>query len=306
MKPLTKFDNSMIMKFLGCPREFYLRYVLHLIPKDKSMRFKTEFGSALHHGLQCYYEGGTLDECKGAFVQHWLPFEGDDPKGIKTLLKGVTIIEDYIKQHPIEKETWDVVYSKGAELEIAVDISCEETGEVLFIGKVDLAVRDKVIKKLSPLDHKTTGWSGFLTVKPNHQLAGYSYSLQEMTGEEVDGGIINQIYFTKHQIKYTREKAAFNKEYLNNEWLRDVRMVITWIKQCFKKDFFPKNTNNCSQYGGCDFRLVCKHSQTAPIYPSLLSTLFEKDKWEPYPGAREEEEGGEESTIQKVSPILAP
>lgn len=289
MRPFTKYDNSMIQEFLNCPRKFFLRYGLHLTSKDKSNKFKAEFGSAIHCGLQTYYEGGTLEECKRSFTEYWLPYEGDDPKGIRNLLKGLTIIEDYIKKHPIEKENWTVVYTKGAELEIAVDISCEETGEVLFIGKVDLAIRDKGTKILAPLDHKTTGWSGFLTIKPNHQLAGYSYSLQEMTGEEVDGGFINQIYFTKHQIKYTREKASFDSSYLMEEWLRDIRRVIKWIKECFSTDFFPKNTGACSQFGGCEFLYLCKHSQASPLYPSLLSTLYEEDKWEPYPGARLEE-----------------
>jgi len=289
MTPLTKYDNSMIKEFQACPRKFYLRYVLHLTSKDTSNKFKAEFGSALHAGLQAYYEGETLEKCKVRFTEYWLPYEGDDPKGIRSLIKGLSIIEDYIKNHPIEKETWEVVYAKGAELELAVDISCKETGEVLFIGKIDLAVRDRVSKIISPLDHKTTAWSNFLTVKPNHQLAGYSYSLQEMMGEEVDGGIINQIYFTKHQIKYTREKALFDRDYLENDWLKDIRRVISWIKGCFKTDFFPKNTDSCSNYGGCDFRLVCMHSQLSSIYPSLLSTLFKEDKWEPYPGARQEE-----------------
>jgi len=293
MRPLTKYDNSMIREFQACPRKFYLRYALHLKTKDKSNRFKAEFGSAIHAGLQKYYDNGTLEQCKVAFTEYWLPYEGHDPKGIRNLLKGLTIIEDYIKLHPIEKENWEVAYAKGAELEIAVDISCEETGEVLFIGKVDLAIRDKLTRILSPLDHKTTGWSGFLTTKPNHQLAGYSYSLQEMTGEEVDGGILNQIYFTKHQIKYTREKASFNKAYLKEEWLRDIRRVIKWIKECFSTDFFPKNTDNCSQYGGCEFLYICKNSQSSSIYPSLLATLYEEDKWEPYPGARDEEGVGD-------------
>lgn len=290
MRPFSKYDNSMVSEFLGCPRKFQFRYGLHLTPKDKSTEFKSEFGSALHCGLQKYYEGGSIEECKVAFTEHWLPYEGDDPKGIKTLLKGITIIEDYIKTHPIETETWEVVYANGAELEIAVDISCELTGETLFIGKIDLLVRDKVGRTLSPLDHKSTTWSNFLTTKPNHQLAGYCYSAKEMTGEKVDGGIINQIYLTKHQIKYTREKALFDEDYLKNDWLKDIQTTIFWIKRCFETDFFPKNPNFCSQYGGCEFRMVCKHSQASSEHANLLTLLFEEDKWEPYPGARDEEE----------------
>jgi len=288
MIPLTIYDNSMVQEFLSCPRKFFLRYALHLVSKDHSKDFQFEFGTALHSGLETYYTGGTLEQVKVAFTVHWLPFEGMDPKGIRTLLKGITILEEYVKLHPIDLETWEVVYATGAELEIAVDISCPESGEILFIGKVDLAVRDKRTKMLAPLDHKSTGWSGFLTTKPNHQIAGYGFSLGEMTGEEVDGGYINQIYFTKLQCKFTREKASFSLSYLKEEWLKDIQTVIGWIKECFKRDFFPKNTGNCSQYGGCPFLLLCKSSQNDPIYPSLISTLYEEEVWEPYPGARSE------------------
>jgi len=51
MTPLTKYDNSMIREFQACPRKFFLRYALHLTSKDRSNKFKAEFGSAIHAGL---------------------------------------------------------------------------------------------------------------------------------------------------------------------------------------------------------------------------------------------------------------
>ena len=97
MKIIDKLDNSMMMEYASCPRKFYYRYALNLTSKDDSALFKPEFGSALHSALEAHYLGYNVELAKAAFTKHWMPYEGKDVKGIRTLLKGLKIVESYVE-----------------------------------------------------------------------------------------------------------------------------------------------------------------------------------------------------------------
>ena len=283
MKIIDKLDNSMMSEFASCPRKFYYRYALNLTSKDGSSLFKPEFGSALHSALEQHYSGNGLDKAKEAFTRHWMPYEGHDVKGIRCLIKGLKIIEGYVTTFPFSDEHFEVVNIKDVELAGAVDM-----GNFLFLYRADLLVRDKNNGAYKVLDHKTTAYKGFLTPKPNQQLCGYAYALGEQTGQKIETAILNILHFTKLQINFMREEISFPFDYIQEEWVKDVRLWAENIKNSCRIDHFPKNTSMCTAYGGCQFIHLCKHKMGSPTHQTLLSSLYKEHKWEPFEGAREE------------------
>ena len=283
MKIIDKLDNSMMSEFASCPRKFYYRYALNLTSKDGSSLFKPEFGSALHSALEQHYSGNGLDKAKEAFTRHWMPYEGHDVKGIRCLVKGLKIIEEYVKTFPFSDEHFEVVSIKDVELAGAIDM-----GNFLFLYRADLLVRDKNNGAYKVLDHKTTAYKGFLTPKPNQQLCGYAYALGEQTGQKIETAILNILHFTKLQINFMREEISFPSDYIQEEWVKDVRLWAENIKNSCRIDHFPKNTSMCTAYGGCQFIHLCKHKMGSPTHSTLLSSLYKEHKWEPFKGARDD------------------
>ena len=283
MKIIDKLDNSMMSEFASCPRKFYYRYALNLTSKDGSSLFKPEFGSALHSALEQHYSGNGVDKAKEAFTRHWMPYEGHDVKGIRCLVKGLNIIEDYVKTFPFSEEHFEVVSIKDVELAGAIDM-----GNFLFLYRADLLVKDKNNGSYKVLDHKTTAYKGFLTPKPNQQLCGYAYALGEQTGEKIETAILNILHFTKLQINFMREEISFPLDYIQEEWVKDVRLWAENIKNSCRIDHFPKNTSMCTAYGGCQFIHLCKHKMGSPTHSTLLKSLYKEHKWEPFEGARDD------------------
>jgi len=283
MKVIDKLDNSMMMEFASCPRKFYYRYYLNLTSKDGSSIFKPEFGSALHAGLEVHYGGGTMQEIIDAFCLYWLPYEGHDRTGVRCMAKGIKILEQYKETFPASQEHFEIVSKKDIELAGAVDM-----GNFLFLYRADLLVRDKLNGQYKVLDHKTTAYKGFLTPKPNQQLCGYAYALGEQTGESIETAILNVLYFTKLKIEFMREEISVPKDYIEQEWVKDVRVWAETIANSCRIDHFPKNTSQCTAYGGCQFIHLCKHKMGSPVHDTLLSSLYTEHKWEPYVGARDD------------------
>jgi hypothetical protein len=283
MKIIDKLDNSMMMEFASCPRKFYYRYALNLTSKDGSSIFKPEFGTALHSGLEIHYAGGTSQETIEAFCKHWLPYEGHDRTGVRCMAKGIKILEQYRETFPSSQEHFEIVDVKDIELAGAVDM-----GNFLFLYRADLLVRDKLNGEYKVLDHKTTAYKGFLTPKPNQQLCGYAYALGEQTGQNIETAILNVLYFTKLKIEFMREEISFPRDYIEQEWIKDVRLWAENIKNSCRIDHFPKNTSQCTAYGGCQFIHLCKHKMTSTTHDTLLNSLYTEHKWEPYPGARDD------------------
>ena len=279
-------DNSMISDFRLCPRYFQLRHLELLSPKSDSNKFKAAFGTALHAGLEVWYterkenakEATSLSD--QAFIDSWTPYEGQDERGIRTIIKGLLIMEEYRKRY--ETEDFEMEYT-----EIGGAFSLEE---FLILFKCDgLAIKNG---KRMVFETKTSANKGYLIVKPNSQLDTYMSGISTLIEEEVNGAIFNQIYFRKGKAKepqvdtisFVREETIRTKEELK-EWRQDTLMWARSIRTCSDKDYYPKNTNSCTAYGGCQFIHICK-LPPSDTRESVKESLYTKELWEPWEGAR--------------------
>ena len=281
MKFNNVLDNSMISDFRNCPRYFQFRHIELLTPKSDSNKFKAAFGTALHEGLEVFYSGGTPKEMDDAFIESWLPYEGQDDTGIRTITKGLLICEEYRAR--FANEDFTVLHTETG--------GAFSLGKFLILFKCDGVVRLR--DKVYVFEHKTSAHRGFLITKPNSQLDTYITGISELLNMEVGGALFNQIYFRKGRknenqadtISFVREETARTSEELD-DWKRD---TIQWgeaISKCSDNNFYPKNTNSCTAYGGCQFLSVCK-LPVGDTQESVKNGMYDKELWEPWEGARD-------------------
>ena len=278
---METFDNSMIQDFLKCPRSFQLRHIEELVPQDNTASCKAEFGSCIHDALEAWYNGNSPEEMDSIFATRWLPFDGLDNTGIRTMEKGLVVCKVYRETYP--KEYFSII-----DLEIG---GCIDLGNFGFIFRCDGLIRNDRGEFLI-FEHKTSAHRGFLTVNPNSQLTGYMVGVSEIKGLDINKAILNQIYFRKGRkgapsedaISLVREEAhrtPFDFE----EWRSDISHIVGFIRLCEKSGYFPKNTPSCTAYGGCPYREICS-TPSVEVQSSIKENLFKKQKWEPYDGAK--------------------
>lgn len=174
------YDNSMLSTLAACPRKGFLSYLLHL--KPRRMQEPLSFGSAIHMGLETYYRhsvaiknmleaGGEaaaaveddFDEkvkrlALEAYVNEiakdrHMPRRIEDEEQYKprSVERGFNLLNRYFQECPIDNELWCVEKPEWVELSFAILV-----GEFVFVGRIDLLVRDKRSGQLAIVDHKTT------------------------------------------------------------------------------------------------------------------------------------------------------
>ena len=66
-----EIDNSTVERF-SCPRAYE---IYHVLGYDVAKRDALNYGSAMHHALECYFKGGTLAQCQTVLAE----FFADNP-----------------------------------------------------------------------------------------------------------------------------------------------------------------------------------------------------------------------------------
>jgi hypothetical protein len=188
-KPKT-VSFSQYSMWLKCPMQWKLSYIDRLAPYEQSIN--TVFGDAIHTVLQEYlrllYNVGTADadayNYLGEFKKHFdegmkalkvaseeqllLTEEQLDEKGLitptlvkefendgKTILEHVTGYTVRSKHFPSKK--YEVI---GIELPLEIPL---RGGKIIYVGYLDIVLKDKATKKILILDFKTStfGWNKY-------------------------------------------------------------------------------------------------------------------------------------------------
>ena len=275
---ITTFDNSMLSSFKRCPTYFYYRYVRDLITESSNFAtdFKAQFGTAFHAAMDEWFADKGIDETNAAFIKHWLPFEGVDPTGLRTLEKGLKLIEDYAKAYPREHDPFDVKY-----IEVGFNVAL---GPYIYCGRMDKVVEWKVgFNGLVVLDHKTSGAKGFLSPKPNSALDGYIWGASQLLHKPLVGGVLDQIYFwktKKHEL--LREMTTRTNEELLR-WKVECETWMDFVNVCASRELWPKNTNACKDFGkACEFKMLCS-SPCKEMVGEMIENCYTTERWNPVP-----------------------
>jgi len=259
--------------YKNCPHQWYLNYVKKLQPFKPSIHLI--FGTAFHETLQNYLQvmfDKSTDEADKIHLPTYFKtrlielYEENSKEGhFSTPEQLSEFYEDAVAILDFFKRKRGLYFSKkntklvGIEIPIMEPI-LEEVKSVKFKGFIDLVTYDKVLKKYTIYDFKTStrGWSDKYEKKDQtkiNQILLYKRKFAEMKNISEDD-IDVQFFILRRKINEEAEYAAKRiQEFVPANGAKKVKEAIEDV-QNFMRDVFtsegtyqdkqyPKNTNKC-------------------------------------------------------------
>jgi hypothetical protein len=259
--------------YKNCPHQWYLNYVKKLQPFKPSIHLI--FGTAFHETLQNYLQvmfDKSTDEADKIHLPTYFKtrlielYEENSKEGhFSTPEQLSEFYEDAVAILDFFKSKRSLYFSKkntklvGIEIPIMEPI-LEGVNNVKFKGFIDLVTYDKVLKKYTIYDFKTStrGWSDKYEKKDQtkiNQILLYKRKFAEMKKVSEDD-IEVQFFILRRKINEDAEYAAKRiQEFVPANGTKKVKEAIEDV-QNFMRDVFtpegtyqdkqyPKNTNKC-------------------------------------------------------------
>ena len=246
-----KVDNYTLEQFLKCPAKYDLRIRQQWDPRFKSGALL--YGTAVHKGLEAWYRGEGLLAAFAAIEESWSPDHPTDD--FRTLGRAKELMTLYAREYP--RESWKILQ---VEVPFCIDTGMTtDCGEPIEYGGIyDLLVSFGHV--LYAVDHKTTSMLGpqyMLQFNPNNQMTGYTWGAQQMSGQKVQGVIINAMCTTSSGKMSFQRQPTSRTAYDIQAWLRDLQKICSNILKAEREEFFYKNTTECvGKYGACPYHSV--------------------------------------------------
>lgn len=288
MSKIEAFDNSMLSNYKRCPRYFYHRNVEHLVASGETFEldYKAQFGVACHNAWDEWFGNKGEEAMNNAFLTHWLPFEGKDPRGIRSVERGLAMLDKYRKLYPIESDPFKIRH-------IEVGFSCV-LGDFIYCGRMD-----KVAEWVAPgfegiiiIDHKTSAAKGYLTLKPNAALDGYIWGASQIVGDNVVGAYLDQVYLYKTKFDFIRELTTRTQKEIELwqiealDWMNQIQIRLNMGTDIY----WPRNTSACRNFGrDCEYKTLCCCKDDG-MRVALKNDYYMVDEWSPYPDDGEDNE----------------
>lgn len=282
---IMSFDNTMLSYFKTCPRKFYFRMVLNLeLPADNfDTDYKAQFGVAWHLAMDEWFTNGSVEKMESAFITHWLPFDGQDPKGQRTLLTGLELMRMYRARYPQSEEPFKV---RHCEIGFSAPL-----GKYMYNGRMDKVLEWLYAgyEGLVVMDHKTSTAKGFLNPKPNSALTGYIWGVMATVNEPVVGAYLDEVYCYKQLVPskcFIRELTVRSEREME-EWELDTLTWMDAVNTCNDNKVWPINSDNCRKFGrDCEYILLC-NAGSQDERDALIGTMYKENEWKPYMDARD-------------------
>lgn len=320
MNEVIYVDHSILSTVAACEEKGRLSYIEHLRPKRIAMPLT--FGSAWHAGLAAIYNGYELDLTQDeliklaqlAFYKEYreagfdsLPLTSEEGER-RSVERGLNMLEAYIKKWESKDRLWRNLHYTAKETGeqrtyVEIGFACylmEWQGHpVVYVGKIDRIRLFRINSQVYMWESKSTVSNVktySLQTRPNHQITGYYWILEELLGIKLGGAILDVAYISDREIggkfesgvdiendfaRYETHRSTRDIE----EFLYDIRRKATEFLQLQDDLVTNKITrgyrnapSSCSSYGGCHFRRVCETNAN----PQIIDNLFIKQKWEPW------------------------
>lgn len=298
-------DSSMLSAFRACPYKCYLNYFEHWHPQFESVHLVA--GGAFAKGIEVarkkFYEEGldTADaEAYGikALIEDYGTFECP-PESAKSLERMCGALEFYLSQYPLGDDGAPPIVlasgRHGIEFSFAEALrnNHPETGDpLIFSGRADMIA--EFAGGVFNFDEKTTtqlGQKWSLQWDLRSQFTAYCWAGREC-GVEMQGTIVRGISILKSKYD-TQQAITYRAGWELDRWeemlYRDLeRMLQMWEDGTQHKNLdgscsrsgnpWDRNTDSaCNDYGGCQFRNVCKAKNPYDI----LQSDFSRRVWDP-------------------------
>ena len=306
------WDSVSLGLLKTCARKYFLKIVLNWQTKNRS--YHLDFGIYFHTAIETYLkskanarltakalEGPGLinaDEdsihehavrlaIRGALIQSF-GFKGGFKKGIpdnaktrQTLIRALV----WYFEHYRNDNCVPVILSNGKP---AVELSFrfEIGSDLMLAGHLDTIV-DFGSTGRYVMDHKTTGYTVtgasahyfFEGFNPDNQMTLYSVGAKVAFHTPVLGVIVDATQLMVGGVEFSRGFTHRTSGQLD-EFLHGVQTYRQMAELFHKNGFWPMNETACGNYGGCEFREICRRSPQ--VRERFLRTDFTQEKpWNP-------------------------
>jgi len=298
-------DSSMLSAFRACNYKAYLNYFEHWHSKYESVHLVA--GGAFAKGVEVarkkFYEEGMNEvdsEAYGlqALIANYGQFECP-PESPKSLERMSGALEYYFSIHPLGRDGMEPITlesgRRGIEFSFAEPLDLHHPvtlDPLLYSGRSDMIAH--FAGAVFNVDEKTTTqlgakWGGQWNLRS--QFTSYGWAGRRV-GIKMAGTIVRGISILKN--KYDNAQAiVYHSDWELDRWeqlmYRQVRkMLDCWAEGLYDQDLdgscvragnpFDRSTDSaCNDYGGCQFREVCKAKDPY----SVLEIDFARRVWDP-------------------------
>lgn len=274
-----RIDNSKKIFFNTCPKKYYWTYIrgMHSVKGSTPLRY----GVVWHAAMEAFYgavkESGwkstdIIEKAVLAAKKEWEEYTGDllfydDYRTMENLMLSLV---QFINHYAGDEGMIEIINPETKfKLEMTPEVE-NERGIALFFftGKIDLEVM--LNSRLWIIDHKTTGQALSIQAKrlqKSQQFMGYDYATKRKSGEKPDGALIMlhhlSAYKSKKTLTYGKPKILFDRiplvfnEFDIMDWRASFMDTVRRIQWCTERNFWPKQHDNCFQYGLCQYSFLC-------------------------------------------------
>jgi len=298
-------DSSMLSAFKACPYKAYLSYFEHWHPKFESVHLIAggAFAKGIEVARKMFYEQGiNRQDAEAGGLLALLEAYGDFDCPVdsnKSAEKMAGALEFYYANYPLGDDGAEPILMpngrRGIEFSFAepLDIAHPLTGDpLLYSGRADMIAN--FAGGVYNFDEKTTTqlgqkWSQQWDLRS--QFTSYCWAGRRsnipMQGTIVRGiSILKNKYETQQAITYRAPWELDQWEWLLYRQLK--KMIDLWREGEYDRDLdggctragnpWDRNTDTaCNDYGGCQFRQVCKAKNPY----EMLETDFSRRVWDP-------------------------
>lgn len=279
--PTRFIDGSGLTEFSKCPRSWYIKNVLRLVPDTKNPAL--DFGSALHKAVETFHKTGDVDIDK--IVEEYGLADTQDHRNAAMLADAV---EEYKTLKELHFKTFVLDGRPVVENSFAIPL-----GDVIWCGRIDRII-ELPNGNAAVLDLKTSSadssqfWNEF---EVSISQTGYLWAASQALNMDVTSLVIVAFFTRKTRTPsrwgyriFLRDKWQFEewKTFVQAQSVRIRQVAESGAESVIQSAKFA-NFASCysHKFGPCTFCNICRMPPESR--PQLLATLkpntFSPLKW---------------------------
>ncbi len=295
------WDSTSLGNLMTCPRKYQYQNLLGYQSPTKSVHlvFGGHYAKALErfHKFSAAPHNLSVDEATDEvlrllLLETWeyeLDAEGQPIPGTgqawesmhstktrDTLIRSVVWYLDQFANDPMPT----VILSDGRPA-VEYSFSIELTPRFLYCGHIDRLVEysDGVYVQDQKTSGATVTQKYYLDYSPDVQMSGYAMAGQIIFGLPVSGVVIDAAQIAVGFTAFSRGFVSRSPQVLE-DFRHDVLYWIELAERFHRDQYYPMNTKACGNYGGCEFRDVCRSNPNNRL-GVLASNFAQRDRWDP-------------------------
>ena len=273
-EPIVR-DHTAIITAKTCYRKYFFKIVLGFRKKDNPPYI--QFGQAYHTFREELEKLQDLEAALEKAADVWKKGSGDPPVGSdfdwltgERLIKSCLVAHDFWQR---EKKLGRIVVV-ASEQEFIVTL---KDGKTKTGGRADQLVRwnGRIWGRDFKATSKNAAWYQRM-IEPNDQVTRYTLCESKMSGEEVQGQLIELLFNSRKEGPKIIPLTSTRTPKQLSEWEDDQIFFEALLEQCRQADKWPMCEHHCPY---CEYHSVCKQINEGAMM-NQLTTNFVQRQWD--------------------------